>query len=64
MQGFLDGLFDTVDAYDASLTRTVPTALSESRLWLAATSVGNYALFCGGIGEEGVTITVDAYTVS
>ena len=39
---------DTVDAYDASLTRSTPTALSVVRQDLAATTVGNYALFGGG----------------
>ena len=44
-----------------SLTRTTATALSVSRDLLAATSVGNYALFGGG---SGASATVDAYTVS
>ena len=37
-----------VDAYDTSLTRTTPTDLSVARKDLAATAVGNYALFGGG----------------
>jgi len=40
--------YDTVDAYDISLTRTIPTVLSYAKRRIAATSVGNYALFCGG----------------
>ena len=43
-----------------SLTRTIPTPLSESRSFLAATSVGNYALFGGGYDKD----TVDAYDTS
>ena len=46
-----------------SLTRTIPTPLSESRTYLAATSVGNYALFGGGKSSSNSS-TVDAYTVS
>ena len=58
---------DTVDAYDATLTRSTPTALSVARECLAATTVGNYALFGGGGGSiEGYsyTDTVDAYVDS
>ena len=50
----------TVDAYDTSLTRTIPTPLSEARYGLSATSVGICALFGGG----GSGYTVDAYAVS
>ena len=55
----------TVDAYDTSLTRTIPTPLSEARSTLAATTVGNYALFGGGDDNDGSYIaTVDAYDTS
>jgi hypothetical protein len=40
--------YDTVDAYNNSLSRSTPTVLSEARDELAAASVGNYALFAGG----------------
>ena len=43
-----------------SLTRTIPTPLSEARGYLAATSVGNYALFGGGSYKD----TIDAYDAS
>ena len=43
-----------------SLTRTTATPLSEARYALAATTVGNYALFGGG----GNNSTVDAYDTS
>lgn len=54
-----------VDAYNASLTRSTPTTLSVSRASLAATSIGNYALFGGG-GYSGTSLkdTVDAYNIS
>ena len=45
-----------------SLTRTTATPLSEARSYLAATTVGNYALFGGGFYPS--SSTVDAYTVS
>ena len=64
--GYGDIPTSTVDAYDTSLTRTIPTPLSETRYELTATSVGNYALFGGGLSGDGdiLTATVDAYTVS
>ena len=58
---------EEVDAYDSSLTRTIPTVLSLNRSRLAATTVGNYALFGGGIytSSSGDSYsTVDAYDLS
>ena len=43
----------TVDAYNTSLTRSTPTELSAARAYLAATTVGNYALFGGGFDSFG-----------
>ena len=40
------------------------TSLSKARSFLAATSVGNYALFGGGDNGSGDRSTVDAYMVS
>jgi len=40
---------DTVDAYNALLVRSTPTALSVARRYLVGASVGNYALFAGAI---------------
>jgi len=54
----------TVDAYDASLTRTTPKALSSTREKLAGASVGNYALFAGGYSGSTYRSTVDAYDAS
>ena len=63
-----------VDAYDTSLTRTTPTALSEGREFLGGTNVSpiggsspqsGYALFGGGSNSSYVpTATVDAYNTS
>ena len=57
--------YSTVDAYNQSLTRTIPTELSQSRGSLAATTVGDYALFGGGNNnDDDNTVyhsTVDAY---
>ena len=54
-----------VDAYDASLVRHTPTAMSKARLGYAGTSVGEYALFGGGMSyadyENYVESIVDAY---
>ena len=63
----------TVDAYNKSLTRSTPTELSVARYHLAATAVGDYALFGGGYYNKstssisftsGGSTTVDAYNKS
>ena len=46
-----------------SLTRTTATSLNEARGYLAAASVGNYALFGGG-KDSSNSSTVDAYDTS
>ena len=64
--------YSTVDAFDASLTRTTASSLSAKRSDLGATAVGDYALFAGGYGETHTDIsgrshsysTVDAYNKS
>lgn len=56
-----------VDVYNASLTRTIGTNLSEARKFLAATSVGNYALIGGGFygsGSDTYSSDVDVYVVA
>ena len=53
----------STNAYDSSLTRTTPTALSVDRIGPVATTVGNYALFGGGY-NSGSKDTVDAYDSS
>ena len=50
-----------VDAYDTNLTRTTPTGLSRGRSVLAATTVGGYALFGGGMVGSYGRAGVDAY---
>lgn len=52
-----------VNAYDSSLTRTSPTALSVARNTHSATTIGNYALFGGGYTGS-VSSVVDAYDTS
>lgn len=58
----------TVDAYDKSLTRTTPTALSTARYYLSGTTVGGYALFAGGtaVGSSSYTASkvVNSYDAS
>lgn len=59
---------NTVDAYNASLTRSIPTAMSVARDSFAGASVGNYALFAGGgryiDGDFEEITTVNAYNAS
>ena len=57
-------LTSEVNAYNKSLTHTMPTALSESRYQFAATTVGNYALFGGGQAASNYSSVVDAYNIS
>ena len=57
----------TMTAYDASLVKSTPTALSVARYGMGATSIGDYALFGGGTtssfnGYE--SAVVDAYVVA
>ena len=52
---------NVVDAYDSDLTRSIPTALSQARDNLTATTVGNYALFGGGYDGSSLSNVVDAY---
>ena len=64
------GLSAVVDAYDTSLNRTTPTPLSVAIEHLAATHIGNYALFGGGrdFDKSGdgsdYSAVVDAYDTS
>ena len=57
-----------VNAYDASLTRTVPEPLYKAGSLMTATTVGNYALFGGGYyretGSSPYGGAVDAYSTS
>jgi len=53
-----------VDAYNTSLVRSTPTALSVARTALAADKNANYALFGGGQISGGYTGVVDAYNNS
>ena len=67
---YVAGYSDVVDSYDASLTKGTPTALSRPRQQLAATTVGDHALFGGGYGynkygiDEVYVSAVTAYNAS
>ena len=56
-----DSNYSTVDAYDTSLTRTTASSLSTIRGNLAATNIGNYALFGGGENYSAYLSIVDVY---
>lgn len=56
-------VYNTVDAYDDSLTRTTYT-LSQSRYSLAAATIGNFGLFAGGRNQTTAFNIVDVFTVS
>ena len=69
--GVVSYAYKTVEAYNKSLTKTLPTELNEARIGGGATTVGDYALFAGGYwyisnydGLEGHTKTVEAYNKS
>ena len=56
-----------IEAYNTSLVRSLPTALSVSRSQAATATIGNYALFAGGgtgMYATNVTAVVDAYNNS
>lgn len=50
-----------VDAYDATLTRTIAASLLYGRYFLASSVAGNKALFAGGDSGSTSYATVDAY---
>lgn len=58
--------YNSVTAWDDSLTQKYPTALSESKAELAATETSNHALFAGGWIDtaSGYSDTVEAYNSS
>ena len=62
--GYGSSYSDVVDAYNTSLTRSIPTSLSVARYYLVGASVGDYALFGGGTDDESIFTTVDAYNMS
>ena len=45
---------NSVDAYSATLTKTMLSNLSSARKGLAGTTLGNYAIFTGGIATVGI----------
>jgi hypothetical protein len=53
-----------VNAYDISLTRTIPTALSVARRELPAITLGDFAIFGGGHSAYGASSVVDIYDTS
>ena len=55
-----------VDAYDRSLTRSVPTSFRQTRNRPAAATVGGYALFAGGspTSNDSACTDIDAYNAS
>ena len=64
--GCIDANYDgenIVEAYDASLTRFIPTPLSNNLSGITGCSVGNYAVFAGGYRSSAWKF-VNAYDVS
>lgn len=59
--GYDSSYYKVVDAYDTSLTRSLPAELNNARYALASTTIGNYALFGGGYPY---TTTLDVYDAS
>lgn len=52
-----------VDAYNRNLSRNSPISLSAASYDLAATTLGDYALFAGGHLSTSFS-TVDAFSIS
>ena len=53
-----------VTAYNTSLSKSTAANLSSEKCGLAATTVGNYALFGGGVRDGVTSNTVDTYNTS
>ena len=66
--GRVERSLNTMDAYNSSLVRSSPTALSVPRSFACGVSVGDYALFGGGysyINEtSAITNLVEVYTIT
>lgn len=60
------GRLMSVDAFNSSLTRSNPTGLATERSGIAATNIGDYAIFAGGYldSSHNALTTVDAYSDS
>lgn len=59
------GYTNVVDAFNCSRTRTLPTVLSVARSQGASTTVGNYAIYAGGVaGSNNIYGNVDYYNSS
>lgn len=54
-----------VDIYDTSLTKLATKSLQQDRMYHAATSVGDYAIFAGGktLGNDTVLSSAEAFTL-
>jgi hypothetical protein len=60
-----DILYETVDAYNKTLTRSNPAELSAKKVGISGASMNEYAVFAGGSVTTGTLIgisDVDAYT--
>ena len=58
------GLGNAVDVVTTSLTKSTPTTLSVGRNYLGAASIGEYALFAGGItSSSSSSAVVDVFTI-
>lgn len=67
--GYLNSRFwNSVDAYDPSLTRTNPPGLKKDRALMATATVGHYVLFAGGadsVYDYGISLDiVEAYSIN
>lgn len=51
------------DAYNATLTRGLPTRLSAARSVVSAATIGEYAVFAGGYTGSARSKVVDVYTL-
>jgi hypothetical protein len=56
---------NVVDAYNTSLTRSTPTALTDRKSFMGAATIGGFALFAGGYNSSSNNLNaVDAYNTS
>ena len=60
--GYASGPVATVSAYNSSLSRSLPTGLSQARYDLQGASAGGYAVFGGGCPGSNGSAVADAYS--
>lgn len=57
----IGSMIASAEAVDTALTRMYIDSLSEARSFALTSTIGNYAIFGGGLANSGVSLNVDVY---